>query len=269
MPDSGPIRFEPWQADALAPSPENLACGLTEGARCHYIYAMAMPSSISKATVIIAAALICGGLVGWLATRNPAGSPPAPGSETTVAAVTNPPDAPKSEAKTLVPSKADDLKARLRASRMKQSPDDTNAVTELPVWQQKIDDIILADEEIDQKSEKLLALLPTLKDPEQRVEAVQHLVNFVTDTNYATTATLLINPQTDEAVLQTLMADLLNRGNELKLPIFLQLAKDDNHPLVTEARELLQIYIQEDYGTNWVAWDKAVQQWLKETVPQE
>lgn len=227
-----------------------------------------MRSSMSKAALIIAAALLCGGLVGWLATRSPSDSTSAPAPEVS-AAPTTPPKAAPPEDKASMRSPAEELKARLRASRKMQSADDPNAVTELPAWQQKIDDIILADDEIDQKSEKLLALLPTLKDSEQMVEAVQHLVNFVTDTNYATTATLLVNPKTDEAVLQTLMADLLNRGNELKLPIFLQLAKDDGHPLVAEARELLQIYIQEDHGTNWPAWDKAVQQWLKETLPQE
>ena len=229
-----------------------------------------MPSSLSKAALIIAAALLCGGLVGWLATRNPKDSVPAPTPETSLATVpTNSSTAGKPEQQTSTRSTAEELKAKIRASRKMADPNDPNAVTELPEWQQKIDDIILADDEIDQKSEKILALLPTLKDPEQMVEAVQHLVNFVTDTKYTTTATLLVNPKTDEAVLQTLMADLLNRGNELKLPLFLQLAKDDNHPLVAEARELLQIYIQEDHGTNWVAWDKAVQQWLKESGPQE
>ncbi|MBC8002810.1 MAG: hypothetical protein H7X97_09510 [Opitutaceae bacterium] len=231
---------------------------------------MALSSSMSKAALIIGAALVCGGLVGWLATRSPSDSSPAPVTETTLAPATNTAsNGAGPVTKTSPSAAAEELKARLRASRMRQSADDTNAVTELSEWQQKIDDIILADEEIDQKSERILALLPTLKDSEQRVEAVQHLVNFVTDTNYATTATLLVNPKTDEAVLQTLMADLLNRGNELKLPIFLQLAKDDQHPLVAEARELLQIYIQDDHGTNWPAWDKAVQQWLKETVPEE
>lgn len=229
-----------------------------------------MSSSISKAALIIAAALVCGGLVGWLATRSPKDSIAAPTPETPLTTVpTNSSTAGKPEQLASTRSSAEELKAKIRASRKMADSNDPNAVTELPEWQQKIDDIILANDEIDQKSEKILALLPTLKDPEQMVEAVQHLVNFVTDTNYTTTATLLVNPKTDEAVLQTLMADLLNRGNELKLPLFLQLAKDDNHPLVAEARELLQIYIQEDHGTNWVAWDKAVQQWLKESGPQE
>jgi hypothetical protein len=59
------------------------------------------------------------------------------------------------------------------------------------------------------------------------------------------------------------MNDLLNRNNALKLPMLLSVARDDDHPLKDQAREMLELLIQEDDGTNWDQWSASVNTWLQ------
>lgn len=131
-------------------------------------------------------------------------------------------------------------------------------------WETQIDDI-LADESDDdlQKSKKLLALMPKLPQDGQ-IEAITHAANLLDDTHYAPLSQLVTNTLTPEDVLDVLMSDLANRTNTLKLTTFLQVARQEKHPMAEEARNLLELYLEEDYGNDWAAWEKAVQDWLRE-----
>jgi hypothetical protein len=60
------------------------------------------------------------------------------------------------------------------------------------------------------------------------------------------------------------MADALNRPNSLKLPVLLQVASAAGNPKADEAKELLQLYLDEDDGADWPKWQARMQQWLKE-----
>lgn len=142
-------------------------------------------------------------------------------------------------------------------------PDPLDSVPDQAAWEKAVDDILLSDNEEAQKSEQLLAMVPNLAEDAQ-VEVVQHAANLASDDHYGHITQVLINPGTPEAVLSVLMTDLLNRGNELKLPIVLTLARIERHPLQAEARELLEIYLQEDHGNDWNAWESSLQNWLKE-----
>lgn len=134
---------------------------------------------------------------------------------------------------------------------------------EQAAWEKEVDDILLSETDETQKSERLLAMLPKL-DEDAQVEVAQHVVNLVPDEAYAHASQVLTNAMTPEPVLSVLMTDLLNRGNELKLPIILNLARTDKHPLQAESKELLEIYLQEDLGNDWGAWEKSLDNWLKE-----
>jgi hypothetical protein len=95
------------------------------------------------------------------------------------------------------------------------------------------------------------------------VELSQHLVNMVQDDHYDGAAQLLTNPATPSEVSTVLMNDLLNRNNTLKLPMLLSVARDDDHPLKDQAREMLELLIQQDAGTNWDQWGEAINTWLQ------
>ena len=61
-----------------------------------------------------------------------------------------------------------------------------------------------------------------------------------------------------------LIADLLNSPNATKLPLLLEVAKDPQHPKAVEAKDLLELYLEEDYGQNWEQWQAKTEKWLKD-----
>ena len=63
--------------------------------------------------------------------------------------------------------------------------------------------------------------------------------------------------------------EFYNRANSLKLPLVLAVARTENHPLAEEAKDLLELYIEEDHGTDWAKWEDAMHKWLKENPDEE
>ena len=130
-------------------------------------------------------------------------------------------------------------------------------------WEQKLDDILGSAEDEKQKAEKLLQMFPLLPEDGQ-VEISQHLSNLLEDDRYAALAPTFTNPATPEAVLDVLMADVLNRNNTIKLNTLLDVARTANHPKAEEAREVLEVFVDENFGNDWAKWQAAIQSWLKE-----
>jgi hypothetical protein len=129
-------------------------------------------------------------------------------------------------------------------------------------WEQQLDDVLLADTDANTKADRILALIPTAPTNAQ-VELSQHLVNMVQDDHYEGAAQMLTNPATPADVSTVLMNDLLNRNNTLKLPMLLDVARDEDHPLKDQAREMLELLIQQDDGTNWDQWGASINTWLQ------
>jgi hypothetical protein len=134
-----------------------------------------------------------------------------------------------------------------------------------PVWEQKVDDVLsdtsVADSDV--KAERLLALFPTLPEDGQ-VEAVKHIVNLTSDERYAGIGQYLTNAATDGEVLDELFADLLNRPNTVKLPMILKIAQNPQHPEAGEAKDILELYLEDDYGNDWWKWVQNLTAWLKD-----
>ena len=130
-------------------------------------------------------------------------------------------------------------------------------------WEQKIDDVLTGQEEDNQKAKRLLSIFPNLPEDGQ-VEAAQHLSNLLPDEDYAALKQTLTNAVMPEAVLDVLMTDVLNRPNQLKLEALLDVARIPNHPKGEEARDVLEVFVDENFGEDWAAWDAAVKKWLKE-----
>jgi hypothetical protein len=106
-------------------------------------------------------------------------------------------------------------------------------------------------------------MFPRLPEDGQ-VEAAQHLSNLTPDEQFASLANILTNAAMPEAVLDVMMTDVLNRPNQLKLEALLDVARTPNHPKAEEARDVLEVFVDENYGDNWAAWKSAVDKWLKE-----
>jgi hypothetical protein len=130
-------------------------------------------------------------------------------------------------------------------------------------WEQKLDDILLGDDDENGKADKILALIP-IAPADAKQELAQHLVNMVQDDHYDGTAQMLTNSGTPVEVSDVLMNDLLNRNNNLKLPMLLAIARNDSHPLKDQALDLLGLLTQEDNGTNWDQWSTTIDTWLQD-----
>jgi len=56
--------------------------------------------------------------------------------------------------------------------------------------------------------------------------------------------------QLPETVLDVLMADALNRPNGVKLPLLLEVAQNPDNAKAGEAKDLLELYLDGDYGSD-------------------
>jgi hypothetical protein len=136
-----------------------------------------------------------------------------------------------------------------------------DAATPVPAaisWGDRRDEILTSGASADEKADSFLALLPTLAGADQE-EAARHLVNLLSDEHFLAAAGYLTNAQVPEAVQTILLADLLNRPEAVKLPLWLAVARAEDHPRAAEAKEFLALSFSEDYETNWSAWEAAVQ----------
>ena len=129
-------------------------------------------------------------------------------------------------------------------------------------WEVKIDNVLRANADEAQTAQILINMLPTLP-PDGQAEAAQHISNLVLDKDYSRIAPLVKNPGLSEDVLDVFVTDLMNREDEVKLPVLLEIAKIPNHPHHEEAATDLQIFLDEDYGTDWAKWDAAMKSYLK------
>lgn len=130
-------------------------------------------------------------------------------------------------------------------------------------WQAQIDALTESDAPDQAIAAQLFALLPQLP-PAGQVAAIEQLTLHLTDADYAQLRPYLLDPKQSEEVLEELIIDLLNRGNAVKLPALLALARTPNHPRAAEARELLELFLDEDHGEDWAQWEATLHTWLRD-----
>lgn len=221
-------------------------------------------------TVVIVAAVIGIGVgIGWLAGRGAVTPPPPVALASQDTGTGNPaPSAP--DAASMAPESAPPASARIivpQPAPSVQTDSVAQVATNPPAastnWEDTIDGIIGSDDADTNKVKQLFALFPKLP-PDGQEEVVQHLSNLVEDSDYAQLGALLTNDSLSEGVLDELLADLLNRPNSLKLPMLLDLAQDPNNAKSSESKDLLELYLGDDYGTNWSAWQSSMINWTNQ-----
>ena len=211
-------------------------------------------SRILVVTGAIATTIAAGILVGWWASRSPASIsqavlPPQPVE--VAAAQTNRPVYFSKR----TPPKAVATKEPVAGA----GAADTRVIAG---WEDRIDELLKADTASADKAQRLIELYPRLPE-EGQVEAAQHLANLLPNEEYAPLGRYLADPKTSAGVLAVLMADVLNRPNELKLPLLLEVARNPDHVKAGDAKRVLELYLDHDYGTNWDAWQAQMQEWLQ------
>jgi len=131
-----------------------------------------------------------------------------------------------------------------------------------PAWESNIDQILRSNVSEAQMAQMLIGILPTLPEDGQ-IEAANHIANLLPDSAYSSVRPLLLNASLPESVLSVFFTDLMNRDDPTKLNAFLDIAQIPNHPFHDEALSDLQIYVGDDYGTDWTKWRTAVNGYLK------
>jgi len=146
-----------------------------------------------------------------------------------------------------------------RPVTVRSNPAPANLITN---WEDRLDAILGAEGDDSEKAKHMLAIFSQLPEDGQ-VEVAQHLSNLLPDDQYAPMGRLLADASLPEAVLDVLIADLLNRPNATKLPLLLEIAKNPQHAKAEEAKDILELYLEDDYGKDWTKWQAKLDEYLK------
>lgn len=130
-------------------------------------------------------------------------------------------------------------------------------------WEDKVDGIISPEGDEKDKAQKLIQIFPNLP-PDGQEEVAHHLSNLVSDEDYAPLSNFVTNSALPEAVLDVFVEDVFNRPNSIKLPLLLDIAQDPQHPRAAEAKDVLELFLEEDFGSDWSKWHAKMDQWLKD-----
>ncbi len=202
------------------------------------------------------ASLVLVGIV--LSQRN--GKGPEPDAEPSVAEPTSPAAAETNRSTFFTKRVRQPAEAATDSQAMSVSETATNLVTG---WEDKLDEILGSADSEGDKAKQMLEMFPRLPEDGQ-AEVARHLSNLLPDEDYALLQNHLTNPELPEDVLDVLLGDVLNRPNSLKLPALLEVARSEQHPKAAEAKDFLELFLEEDYGADWDKWQAGVEEWLKD-----
>jgi len=215
---------------------------------------MSAPSKVLGFVGAGVGVVLAGVLLGWLGTRTPQAS-----SQST----TNVSNAPPQETTRPIQTPGTPPTTPTAPGTNAQAPTTNSSATNLITdWEDKLEAILDSNDDDATKVKQLLAMFPRLPEDGQ-TEVAQHLSNLVEDKDYAPLGKLLADGKLPETVLDVLVQDVLNRPNSLKLPSLLEVASNPQHPKAEEAKDLLELFLEEDYGTDWAKWQTKMQEWLK------
>jgi hypothetical protein len=213
-------------------------------------------ATILKVAVAVAVVVALGLALGWLGGRGSGPNPPPQPS---------PPDQPSAvepaHSKPVAPVAVEPSLAHPADSNFAAVPaPTTNSIAD---WEDRVDHILSSNGEADAKARQMLEMFPRLPEAGQ-VEVAQHLSNLLPDQDYPALSQYLTNATTPEPVLEVLVAGLLNRPNAVRLPLLLEIAREQQNPKAKEAHELLALFLEEDFGQDWAQWQAKLQQWLQD-----
>jgi|ERR1043166_4881899 hypothetical protein len=219
---------------------------------------MSKLSKVLKLAGAFVGLVLVGLLIGWLGSSGRQGSVPASNPAPPISS-------PQDDARNATPISA---VPKITPSPTEAANDTSAPPTPAPSdlitnWGDKLEQILVSPGEETDKARQLLEMFPHLP-PDGQAEIARHLSNLTPDSDYAGLGEHLKNPKMPEPVLDVLLADALNRPNTLKLPTLLDIARQADHPKAGEARELLELFLEEDHGKDWAGWDAKIQQWLKD-----
>lgn len=114
------------------------------------------------------------------------------------------------------------------------------------------------------KIQRLLTMIPTLP-PDAQTLAMENATALIPDTDYATYRGQLFQLAKTPEMREAVMDDSLTRGEELRLPNLLEMMRTaTNEGERQEIREILEAYLDKDYGPSPSAWEVPLKNWVAE-----
>jgi hypothetical protein len=101
--------------------------------------------------------------------------------------------------------------------------------------------------------------------PEAQEEFVAHAVNLCEDEQFDLLANIYFETATPSEVKETIFNDVLNRPDEIKLPLLAKTLRNPTHPMAGESKEILEMYLDLEPGAvppN--GWEQAVNDYIKQ-----
>ncbi len=214
---------------------------------------MKTSQKILMAAGFVVLAVMAGGMIGWWGGQGWGDNPPP-------VAITAPPSSgPPVNPPPAIPKPAAQVASTptpIQVPDVKPVTDDTN-------WEDKVQTILDSEAEDEEKVKLLFALFPTLPEDGQ-VAVAEHLANLVDDEHYAPLGQLLKDARLPTSVLDVIMNDALSRPDSMKLPLMLDIAQNPEHAKAADAKDVLETYLDNDYGNDWPQWQQKLKVWLKE-----
>jgi hypothetical protein len=134
-----------------------------------------------------------------------------------------------------------------------------------PQWEQEV--IKLAnrlDMKDDDKAVALLNKVYTLPDEPAKVVAMEHATRLMSDQQFQQMKGQILSLGFSEDMRETILRDILTRADSVRFPALVDLLRQPPNPGQQEIREVLEAYLDVDYGMDVQKWDTAVRQWLIE-----
>jgi hypothetical protein len=134
-------------------------------------------------------------------------------------------------------------------------------------WEDRLDQLLTAETDTATTVRGLVSSMRQLP-PEAQEQYAAHAVNLCGDEQFALLGEIYLNTQTPQVVTETIFSDLLNRPDEIKLPLLAKTLGNAAHPMAGEAEEILRTYIALAPGTippN--GWEQSVDAYLKQQSP--
>ena len=114
------------------------------------------------------------------------------------------------------------------------------------------------------KVQQLLAMLPTLPD-DGKVLAMEHAAKLITDGEYLKFRDRLLSLSSTPELRQTVLLDVLTRDDEIRMPTLVELLRHRPVSEQAEVKEILEAFVEKDFGDDTKQWELAVRAYLAES----
>jgi hypothetical protein len=137
--------------------------------------------------------------------------------------------------------------------------------TEIAQWEYRIDEALRSQADHSAIALSLLSQVPSMP-AEGQTAAAQHIVNLIADKDYLQMLPYIKNPRMETGFQEIIVAESLNRPDEVKLPVLLMAARTPKHPMADTAVSVLSVLLDANHGSDWAKWEDAVNKSLNKNA---